>query len=161
MLSYIVRRLLIMVPTLLAISLIIFVIIQLPPGDYFESYMNQLLSQGENVDMRRIEFLRQQYGFDRPMWEQYLVWVWGMVQGDMGYSFEFELPVNEVVGDRLYLTALVSFATIVFTWVVASTAGATTRSPSSASSAWRRPTSCWRWCCFTSPTSPSAPRSAG
>ncbi len=119
MLSYIVRRLLIMVPTLLAISLIIFVIIQLPPGDYFESYMNQLLSQGENVDMRRIEFLRQQYGFDRPMWEQYLVWVWGMVQGDMGYSFEFELPVNEVVGDRLYLTALVSFATIVFTWVVA------------------------------------------
>ena len=119
MLSYIVRRLLIMVPTLLAISLIIFVIIQLPPGDYFESYMNQLLSQGENVDMRRIEFLRQQYGFDRPMWEQYLVWVWGMLQGDMGYSFEFELPVNEVVGDRLYLTALVSFATIVFTWVVA------------------------------------------
>ena len=118
MLSYIVRRLLIMVPTLLAISLIIFVIIQLPPGDYFESYMNQLLSQGENVDMQRIEFLRQQYGFDRPMWEQYLVWVWGMLQGDMGYSFEFELPVNEVVGDRLYLTALVSFATIVFTWVV-------------------------------------------
>jgi peptide/nickel transport system permease protein len=77
-----------------------------------------LLSQGENVDMQRIEFLRQQYGFDRPMWEQYLVWVWGMLQGDMGYSFEFELPVNEVVGDRLYLTALVSFATIVFTWIV-------------------------------------------
>lgn len=118
MLSYIVRRLLIMAPTLLAISLIIFVIIQLPPGDYFESYMNQLLSQGENVDMQRIEFLRQQYGFDRPMWEQYLVWVWGMLQGDMGYSFEFELPVNEVVGDRLYLTALVSFATILFTWIV-------------------------------------------
>jgi peptide/nickel transport system permease protein len=68
--------------------------------------------------MQRIEFLRQQYGFDRPMWEQYLVWVWGMLQGDMGYSFEFELPVNEVVGDRLYLTALVSFATIVFTWIV-------------------------------------------
>ncbi|MHA1154312.1 MAG: ABC transporter permease [Alphaproteobacteria bacterium] len=118
MLSYIVRRLLIMAPTLLAISAIIFVIIQLPPGDYFESYMNQLLSQGENVDMQRIEFLRQQYGFDRPMWEQYLVWVWGMLQGDMGYSFEFELPVNDVVGDRLYLTALVSFATIVFTWIV-------------------------------------------
>ncbi len=118
MLSYIVRRLLIMAPTLLAISAIIFVIIQLPPGDYFESYMNQLLSQGENVDMQRIEFLRQQYGFDRPMWEQYAVWVWGMLQGDMGYSFEFELPVNDVVGDRLYLTALVSFATIVFTWVV-------------------------------------------
>ena len=119
MLSYIVRRLLIMVPTLLAISLIIFVIIQLPPGDFFESMINQIQARGESVDLQRIEFLRRQYGFDRPMWEQYLVWVWGMVQGDMGYSFEFELPVNEVVGDRLYLTALVSFATIVFTWIVA------------------------------------------
>ncbi len=118
MLSFIVRRLLIMVPTLLAISAIIFVIIQLPPGDYFESMINQIQARGESVDLQRIEFLRQQYGFDRPMWEQYLVWVWGMLQGDMGYSFEFELPVNEVVGDRLYLTALVSFATILFTWIV-------------------------------------------
>ena len=118
MLSYIVRRLLIMVPTLLAISALIFVIIQLPPGDFFETMINQIQARGESVDLQRIEFLRQQYGFDRPMWEQYLVWVWGMLQGDMGYSFEFELPVNEVVGDRLYLTALVSFTTIVFTWIV-------------------------------------------
>ena len=118
MLSYIVRRLLIMVPTLLAISALVFVIIQLPPGDYFETMINQIRARGESVDLQRIEFLRAQYGFDRPMWEQYLVWVWGLVQGDMGYSFEFELPVNEVVGDRLYLTVLVSFATIMFTWIV-------------------------------------------
>ncbi len=118
MLSYIVRRLLIMVPTLFAISFLIFVIIQLPPGDYFETMINQIQARGESVDLQRIEFLKQQYGFDRQMWEQYLVWVWGLVQGDMGYSFEFELPVNEVVGDRLYLTVLVSFATIVFTWIV-------------------------------------------
>jgi peptide/nickel transport system permease protein len=119
MLSYIVRRLLIMIPTLAAISAIIFVIIQLPPGDFFETMIEQIRARGESVDLQRIEFLKQQYGFDRPMWEQYLVWVWGMVRGDMGYSFEFELPVNEVVGDRLYLTALVSFATIIFTWIVA------------------------------------------
>ncbi len=118
MLSYMVRRLLIMIPTLLAISALIFVIIQLPPGDFFETMINQIRARGESVDLQRIEFLRQQYGFDRPMWEQYLVWVWGMLQGDLGYSFEFELPVNEVVGDRLYLTALVSFTTIVFTWMV-------------------------------------------
>jgi peptide/nickel transport system permease protein len=118
MLSFIVRRLLIMVPTLLAISALVFVIIQLPPGDYFETMINQMLARGEPVDLQRIEFLKRQYGFDRPMWEQYLVWVWGLLRGDMGYSFEFELPVNEVVGDRLYLTMMVSFATIVFTWIV-------------------------------------------
>ncbi len=118
MLSYIVRRLLIMVPTLLAISALVFLIIQLPPGDFFETMINQIRARGESVDLQRIEFLKQQYGFDRPMWEQYLVWVWGLVRGDMGYSFEYELPVNEVVGDRLYLTVLVSFSTIVFTWIV-------------------------------------------
>ncbi len=118
MLTFIVRRLLIMIPTLLAISLIIFVIIQLPPGDYFASYIAELQSEGHTVDRQKIEFLRQQYGFDRPFMEQYAVWVFGLVQGDMGYSFEFELPVNDVVGDRLYLTALVSFVTIIFTWLV-------------------------------------------
>ena len=80
--------------------------------------INQIRARGESVDLQRIEFLKQQYGFDKPMWEQYLVWVWGLVRGDMGYSFEYELPVNEVVGDRLYLTVLVSFSTIVFTWIV-------------------------------------------
>lgn len=118
MLTYIVHRLLIMIPTLLAISLIIFVIIQLPPGDYFESHIAELQSQGETVDMEKIEFLRREYGFDRPILEQYVLWVWNMLHGDFGYSFEFRLPVSEVVGDRLYLTALVSFVTIVFTWIV-------------------------------------------
>ncbi|RMD65126.1 MAG: ABC transporter permease [Alphaproteobacteria bacterium] len=118
MLRYIVHRLLVMIPTLIAISIIIFVIIQLPPGDYFESYIAELQSQGESVDMAKIEFLRREYGFDRPIMEQYMVWALGMLQGDFGYSFEFRLPVSEVVGDRLYLTALVSFATILFTWIV-------------------------------------------
>ena len=119
MLRYIVHRLLVMIPTLLAISLIIFVIIQAPPGDYFESYIAELQSQGESVDEEKIEFLRKEYGFDRPILEQYVFWVFGMLQGDFGYSFEFQLPVSEVVGDRLYMTMLVSFATIVFTWIVA------------------------------------------
>jgi peptide/nickel transport system permease protein len=118
MLTYIVHRLLVMIPTLLAISLIIFVIIQLPPGDYFESHIAELQSQGETVDLEKIEFLRREYGFDRPILEQYVLWVWNMLHGDFGYSFEFRLPVSDVVGDRLYLTALVSFVTIVFTWIV-------------------------------------------
>ena len=118
MLAYTVHRIIIMMPTLLAISFVVFVIIQLPPGDYLESYIAELQSQGEAVDPQKIEFLRQQYGLDRPFHEQYLLWVWGLLQGDMGYSFEHELPVNEVVGDRIWLTFLVAFTTIVFTYMV-------------------------------------------
>ncbi|MEJ1993899.1 MAG: ABC transporter permease [Limibacillus sp.] len=119
MLSYLVRRIMIMIPTLLAISFIIFVIIQLPPGDYLETYVAELQAQGEAVDPQKIEYLRQQYGLDKPFIEQYALWVFGMLQGDYGYSFEYQLPVSEVVGDRVYLSMLVSFATIIFTWVVA------------------------------------------
>jgi peptide/nickel transport system permease protein len=118
MLAYTVHRIVIMMPTLLAISFVVFVIIQLPPGDYLESYIAELQSQGEAVDPQKIEFLRRQYGLDRPFHEQYLMWVWGLLHGDMGYSFEHELPVNEVVGDRIWLTFLVAFTTIVFTYMV-------------------------------------------
>jgi peptide/nickel transport system permease protein len=119
MLGYTVRRILMMIPTLLAISVIVFVIIQLPPGDYFTSYMNELETRGETVDPDKIAFLKAQYGFDRPMYQQYLLWLTGMLRGDFGYSFEYDLPVREVVGDRLLLTFIVSFATILFTWMLA------------------------------------------
>lgn len=118
MLAYTVRRILIMVPTLLAISLIVFTIIQLPPGDYLETYMAELQSQGEAVDPQKIAALRAQYGLDRPFFVQYVVWVWGFVQGDLGYSFEFQIPVNQVIGDRLWLSFIVSFATILFTYAI-------------------------------------------
>ncbi|UCH74796.1 MAG: ABC transporter permease [Rhodospirillales bacterium] len=118
MLRYTVHRVLVMIPTLLAISVMVFVIIQLPPGDYFTTYLNELQSQGETASAERIEFLRQQYGFDKSPVEQYFVWLAGLLQGDFGYSFEFNLPVSDVVGDRILLTFIVSFATIVFTWIV-------------------------------------------
>lgn len=119
MFGYTVRRVLMMIPTLLAISVIVFVIIQLPPGDYFTTYLNELQSRGESVDPNKIAFLKQQYGFDRPLYQQYFIWVGGLLQGDLGYSFEHELPVSTVIGDRLLMTFIVSFATIVFTWIVA------------------------------------------
>ena len=118
MLRYLAHRLLVMIPTLLAISVLVFVIIQLPPGDYLETIMSEALSRGEKVDEEWIAFMRETYGFDKPMWEQYALWVFGMLQGDFGYSFEFNLPVSEVVGDKIWLTMLVSIATIIFTWVV-------------------------------------------
>jgi len=119
MLIYIIRRLLTMIPTLLVISMLVFVIIQLPPGDYLESYIAELQSQGESVDEQKIAFLREEYGLDKPLYEQYFVWVTGMLQGDFGYSFEYNLPVTEVVGDRLFLTILISVVTILFTWMIA------------------------------------------
>jgi peptide/nickel transport system permease protein len=96
----------------------VFVIIQLPPGDYLTTYIDELRSQGEQVSLDRIEFLRKEYGFDKPWWEQYAIWLVGMLQGDFGFSFEYSLPVKDIVGERLWLTFVVSFATIVFTWVV-------------------------------------------
>ncbi len=116
---YILRRLLLMIPTLVVISFIIFVIIQLPPGDYLESYIAELESQGESVDPKQIAMLREQYGLDEPFLLQYFTWATGMLHGDFGYSFEYGLPVTDVVGDRLFLTTTLSIFTIIFTWIIA------------------------------------------
>ena len=107
-----------MIPTLFAISIITFVIIQLPPGDYLSTYIAELQSQGENVDIAKIEALRAQYGLDKSMVEQYCFWVLGLLHGDLGFSFEYQLPVSEVVGDRLLLTLVLNFTTIIFIWLV-------------------------------------------
>ena len=118
MLTYLSRRLLTMILTLLVISALVFIIIQLPPGDYLSSYIAQLQSQGEMVPQEKIDFLRSQYGLDRPMVEQYFVWLGGLVQGDLGYSFEYNRPVTEVVGDRLLLSMVLNFTTVLFIYIV-------------------------------------------
>jgi peptide/nickel transport system permease protein len=119
MLRYIIWRILMMVPTLVIISALVFTIIELPPGDYFESYVAELQAQGESVNAAQIEQLRAEYGFDKPPLIRYFHWVGGMLTGDFGYSFEYRLPVMDVVGDRLWLTILVSFTTILLTWLIA------------------------------------------
>ena len=119
MARYILWRIAAMIPTLMIISALVFTIIELPPGDYFESYIAELQAQGEGVDMAEIEQLRAQYGFDKPPVLRYFHWVGGMLTGDFGYSFEYQLPVSEVVGDRLWLTILVSVCTIIVTWLIA------------------------------------------
>lgn len=119
MLGYLVRRVLIMIPTLLAISAIVFIIIQLPPGDYLTTMMAELQSQGEGANLEKMEFLRRQYGLDQPGYVQYVHWVLGLLQGDLGYSFEFNRPVSDVLGDRLLLSFIVAFVTTIFTYAVA------------------------------------------
>jgi peptide/nickel transport system permease protein len=108
-----------MVPTLLAISAIVFTIIQLPPGDYLSTLIAELQSQGESANLERIAFLREQYGLDRTPVEQYFRWLFGLLQGDLGWSFEYNLPVSEVIGDRLALSFLIAFVTVLFTYAVA------------------------------------------
>jgi peptide/nickel transport system permease protein len=109
-----------MIPTLIAISIITFIIIQLPPGDFLSNMVAELEAQGEGgAGQERLDYLRQQYGLDLPLWQQYIKWVWGLLHGDMGWSFEYDLPVTDVIGDRIFLTFVLSFATILFTWALA------------------------------------------
>jgi peptide/nickel transport system permease protein len=117
-LRYILHRFLVMVPTLVAISIVTFTIIQLPPGDYLSTMITELQSQGEGVQQEKIDYLRKTYGLDRPVWQQYLRWAGGLLHGDLGYSFEYDRPVTQVIGDRVFLTFVISFATVLFTWVV-------------------------------------------
>src|SRR5882672_7096905 len=119
MLNYILRRLFIMVPTLLAISAIVFIIIELPPGDYLTTMMSELQAQGEGANMEQINFLREQYGMDRPPVERYFHWLFGLLQGDLGWSFEYNAPVSGLIGERLLLSFVVAFTTLIFTYIVA------------------------------------------
>jgi peptide/nickel transport system permease protein len=119
MLRYLAHRLLVMIPTLLAISFLIFVVVKLPPGDFLSTLLEELRASGEASDLQRIEQLKREFGLDQPFIVQYARWVFGLIQGDLGYSFEYERPVSEIVGDRVLLSFLVSFTTILFTWAVA------------------------------------------
>ena len=118
MYQYFLRRICIMGITLVVISALVFIIIQLPPGDYLTTYIEELKAQGEVVDPKKITFLRSQYGLDKPMTTQYFVWLVGMLQGDFGYSFEYDLPVTDVVGDRMWLSMILNFATVLFVYTM-------------------------------------------
>lgn len=118
MINYLINRLITMIVTLAVISVLVFVIIQLPPGDYLSTYIAELESQGQSVAEDKIQFLREQYGLDKSMVEQYFVWVTGLLHGDLGYSFEHDKPVADVVGERMFLTIILNAGTIVFIYIV-------------------------------------------
>jgi peptide/nickel transport system permease protein len=117
--SYILKRVLYAIPTLILISIVSFVIIQLPPGDFLTSYVAQLSEAGEMVDEATIAALNKRYGLDKPVYVQYFKWVWGMLHGDFGQSFEWNRPVSSLIWDRLAFTVVISLSTMVFTWIVA------------------------------------------
>src|SRR5436309_9049947 len=96
-----------MIPLLAVVSVAAFIIIQLPPGDYLTTYVASLQSSGEEVNLERVERLRQQYGLDRPMHIQYLKWVGGIARGNLGRSFIYDRPVTELIWQRLGWTMVI------------------------------------------------------
>ncbi len=127
MIRFLLRRTVTMGVTLLIISALVFFIIKLPPGDFLTNQIAELRAQGEAASAAKAEFLIKQYGLDLPVWEQYLIWIglWpgpngfsGLLQGNWGWSFEYDKPVNEVVGDALWLTLLVNLVVVIFVHLV-------------------------------------------
>lgn len=119
MLRFIARRLLMMIPMLVAISLVSYVVMELPPGDYLTTYIMQLQAQGQVVQEDQAAALAKQYGLDQPGYIRYARWVWRMLQGDFGVSLQWQRPVASLIWGRLGLTAAVTFATMIFTWLMA------------------------------------------
>src|SRR4029453_16549131 len=119
MLAHLARRLILAILTIWAVSVLSFVIIQLPPGDYITSYIAQMSASGGAVSEQEADALRQEYGLDKPMLVQYYRWMKQVVRGRFGMALEWKRPVSEVIGDRLWLTMVVSVAAILLTWLLA------------------------------------------
>jgi peptide/nickel transport system permease protein len=119
MVAYVVRRLLLAVLTVLAISVLSFIIIHLPPGDYVTSYIASMSASGSAVSEGEARALREQLGLDQPITVQYMKWMGLILQGNFGMAMEYGRPVADVIGDRMTLTMIISLAAIIFTWAVA------------------------------------------
>ena len=119
MLRFIIRRVLIACVTVFAISVVSFVIIQLPPGDFLTAYAAQLAQQGDTVPPEQLQALRDAYGLGQPVYVQYAKWVSGVLRGDFGQSLEWGVPVNTLIWDRMGMTIIISASTILFVWVFA------------------------------------------
>ena len=118
MLNFIVRRVLLMVPTLFVISALVYFIIDLPPGDCVTSQIDELLARGDADALVRADELRALYGLDQPLWRRYFEWVGGIFRWDFGLSCQDTVPVSELIGERMALTLIMESATIAFIWIV-------------------------------------------
>lgn len=118
MLGYMLRRFILMLGTLIMVSMVSFAVIELPPGDYLEEYVNRLEQSGATVDMVTLQNLRIRYGLDKPMHIRYLRWVWGVLHGNFGMSFDWNRPVEEIIWSRLGLTVAISFSALLFSWII-------------------------------------------
>jgi peptide/nickel transport system permease protein len=119
MLNYIIRRVLIMIPTLVVISMLVFTIIQLPPGDIITSRLQELQAEGQDISEEQIEALRARYNLNDPMYIQYIKWIGGFLVGNMGYSVMYGQSVNNLIWERLGYTLLITSSATLLTWLIA------------------------------------------
>ena len=117
--AYIARRLVTMLFTLLALSIVVFIVIQLPPGDFVTSYIASLSATGETVDQEAIQMLRDHYKLDSPILVQYFSWLTQVLQGNFGYSFELQKPVGEIFAQRIGISLSVELTAVIFMWAIA------------------------------------------
>jgi peptide/nickel transport system permease protein len=115
---YILKRLLWMIPFLFAVSVVSFLLIQAPPGDYLTTYIAKLAESNEILDQSAIDNLRERFGLDQPIYVQYFKWIANLLHGDFGMSFEWRQPVSELIWERMALTLILSFATLLFSWAI-------------------------------------------
>ena len=119
MFNYILRRLGYMAITLVIVTIVGYIIIELPPGSYVESEVQRLRQQGGNLTQTQIDALYRRYGLDQPSYVRFWLWISGFVRGDFGMAFQYNLPVSTVIWGRLGLTLAFSLLSLIFTWVVA------------------------------------------
>jgi len=119
MLYLITRRIAAFLVTLFLISIVAFIIIQLPPGDFVDAYAGKKTQGGVIITQDELDVMRVRLGIDKPLYQQYLKWIGGVIRGDLGFSWEYHRPVKDVLGERLPLTLVLVFATLAFTYMVA------------------------------------------
>ena len=119
MLQYIIKRLLLLPFLLFVFSIIAFILIQAPPGDFLTSYIAELAASGSSIERAQIDALRTLYGLDQPYYIQYIKWVSRLLTGDLGFSLDWQKPISELIGERLALTLALGIGTFIFTWLVA------------------------------------------
>lgn len=120
MLTYIIRRLIMLIPILLLVSLLSYAIIELPPGDWVSTYISNMRTSGIEMSDQEAQRLTEMYGFDQPMYTRYFKWISGIIlHGNFGWSFQWGKPVNELIAERLPITLMISLMALVFSWMVA------------------------------------------
>lgn len=120
MLLYIIRRVIMLIPILLLISIVSFVVIELPPGDWVSNYITNLRNSGIDLQEEEAARLTAIYGFDQPSYVRYAKWMTGILtRGDFGWSFQWGKPVNAILSERLPFTILISFSALILSWIIA------------------------------------------